>query len=954
MTDERLQWPRVKEIFHSALARAPHERAEFVREACHDDLALRHDVESLLAAHAEAGAFAERAAIDRLAHSESPGALADVPALSPGVELGPYRIVEPLDAGAMGEVYRARDMRLGREVAVKVLPADLSGDSARVARLEYEARLLAALNHPHIATIHGLEIADGVHALVMELIEGPTLADRLCSGPLPVTEALELARQIAEALEAAHEKGIIHCDLKPANVKLTAAGTVKVLDFGLAKATAPDLHPQSKAPADATREGVIAGTPAYMSPEQARGEKADKRSDVWAFGCLLYEMLTAHSPFGRATLTETLAAVLEREPSWTTLQPTVPDNIKRLLRRCLEKDPRRRLHDVADARIEIEDALREPQAVSVPVGLAASPRLARVVSIATVILLAGLVLALSMLYLRAPASAPELRVDVATPVMADPSAFAISPDGRQIVFAGEHGGQIRLWVRRLDQAIAQPLSGTDGARAPFWSPDGRFVGFFTGSELKRIEARGGATQFIANVIAGTGAAWGDDGTIVFSSITTPTLQRVSATGGPVETVTTPTAESTGHRYPRFLQGGPQLLFFSGGPDAVRGVYLGSLESSHVTRLLPSDSQASHLPPDWLVFVRQGTLLAQRFDLARRTLDGESIVIADSVAFEPIAGAAAFSTSAAGVLAYRAGPSSMTRLEWFDRSGNVLGTIGSADQVELSNLRLSSDGRRVAAERTMRNNTDLWLLDSARQTRFTRGSAGNLTRFPVWSPDRSRIAFEEIRSNSVRLSAKPSVGSDDEEVLYESAETKILCDWSPDGQYLIYYVPDPKTGTDLWVLPLDGSRVPFAFLQTETNELWGQFSPDGRWVAYQSNETGRFEIYVRPFRQPGGQVTISTAGGVYPRWSRDGKELYYVAPDARMMAVPVRATRTTLEAGVPTALFQTRKVGGGLNVTSRGHQYDVAPDGRFLINVEVQSTPMPITLLMNWNPSGVGR
>lgn len=950
MADERSRWPRVKEIFHEALARPAYERTQFVREACDDDTALQHDVESLLAAHAEAGGFAERPAIDVFAHSRSPGSLADVPALSPGLELGPYRILEPLDAGAMGEVYRARDMRLGREVAVKVLPAGLSLDPVRIARLEHEARLLAALNHPHIATIHGLEIAAGVHALVMELIEGPTLADRLCSGPLAVIEALELARQIAEALEAAHEKGIIHCDLKPANIKLTVAGTVKVLDFGLA--TASSLHASNVAPADGSapsREGVIAGTPAYMSPEQARGEKADKRCDVWAFGCVLYEMLTAHPPFGEATLAETLAAVLEREPSWTTLPPTMPESIRRLLRRCLEKDPRRRLHDVADARIEIEDALREPLAGPAGPAPAASQRRARALATAAVILLVGLVLTLSMLYVRAPAIGPELRVDVATPVMPDPGAFAMSPDGRQVVFAGEHGGQVGLWVRRLDQATAQPLAGTEGARAPFWSPDGRLIGFFTGSELKRIEARGGATQLIANVVAGTAATWGHDGTILFSSTTTPTLQRVSAAGGPVETVTTPTAESTGHRYPRFLQAGPQFLFFSGGPDAVRGVYLGSLESSRVTRLLPSDSQASPLPPDWLVFVRRGTLLAQHFDLARRTLDGEPIVIADSVAFEPIAGAAAFSTSDAGVLAYRAGPSSMTRLEWSDRSGNVLGTIGSSDQIELSNLRLSPDGRHVAAERTVRNNTDLWLLDSARQARFTRGSAGRNARFPVWSPDGRRIAFEAIGSNSVRLSARPSVGGDDEEVLYQSAETKIPCDWSPDGQHLIYYAPDPKTGTDLWVLPLQGSHVPFVFLQTEANELWGQFSPDGRWVAYQSNETGRFEIYVRPFRQPGGQIAISTGGGVYPRWSRDGKELYYVAPDAKMMAVPVQATRTTLEAGVPAALFQTRKVGGGLNVISRGHQYDVAIDGRFLINVDAESRPTPITLLMNWKP-----
>jgi Tol biopolymer transport system component len=944
----------VKEIFHSALAQPPHERADFVRAACSEDVALRRDVESLLAAHADAAGFAERPAIDAIAEIDSSSQETDVPALAPGFELGPYRIVEPLDAGAMGEVYRAHDTRLRRDVAVKVLPSALSGDPERVARLQGEARLLASVNHPHIATIHGLEISDRVHALVMELIEGPSLADRLARGPLAVSETLELARQIAEALEAAHEKGIVHCDLKPANIRLTSQGTVKVLDFGLAKATARHQRSLTMAPHDrgaATREGVIAGTPAYMSPEQARGEYADKRSDVWAFGCVLYEMLTAQPPFGRATLTETLAAVLEREPAWTALPPTVPDGVRRLLRRCLEKDARHRLHDIADARIEIEDAVRTPDAVSPAPTPAALRRRVRVFAMVTVLLLMSMTVGLWMLYVRAPERLPELRVDITTPVMPDPSAFAMSPDGRQLVFAGDYEGQIRLWVRRLDQATAQPLAGTQGARAPFWSPDGRNVGFFTGSDLKRVDVRGGPAQTIASVVAGTAGAWGNDGTILFSSTPIPSLQRVSASGGPVARVIVATADSTGHRYPRFVNGGPQFVFFAGGSEDVRGVYLASLDSPDAIRLVASDAQGSVWAPDWLVFVRQGTLFAQHFDAARRTLRGEPLVIADTVSFDPISGMAAFSASETGVLTYRAGPSQTTRLTWFDRSGNALSTVGAADAAELSNLRLSRDGRRIAGERTIGNGTDVWVLDSVRQMRFTRASAGRMTRFPLWSPDGGRIAFEAIEPNSVRLSAKPSTGGDEEEVLLESAQTKIPCDWSRDGRFLIYYAPDPKTGTDLWVLPFDGSGRPFPFLKTETNELWAQFSPDGRWVAYQSNESGRFEIYVRAFRAPGGQTVVSTGGGVYPRWSHDGKELYYIAPDARLMAVSIRA-KTTIEAGLPTALFQTRKVGGGLNVINRGHQYDVAPDGRFLVDVEAGATPPPLTLLMHWSTAAV--
>ena len=381
---------------------------------------------------------------------------------------------------------------------------------------------------------------------------------------------------------------------------------------------------------------------------------------------------------------------------------------------------------------------------------------------------------------------------------------------------------------------------------------------------------------------------------------------------------------------------------------MRGVYLGSLESSDVTRLVASDTQGSYVAPGWLLFIRQGTLWAQRFDVSQRRVSGEPIAVADSVAFEPIDGSGAFSTSDAGVLTYRVGQPSMTQLAWFDRSGGTIGAIGSPEQIGLTNLRLSPDGRLVAAERSLRNETDLWLLDATRQTRFTRSSDGSLTRLPVWSPDGTRIAFASVRSGSVALAMKPSTEDGDEDVLFASPENKVPCDWSPDGRFLVYYVPDPKTGTDLWLLPVD-TRVPSVFLRTGANELWGQFSPDGRWMAYQSNETGRYEIYVRPFPARGGPIPISTAGGVYPRWSRDGKELYFIAPDAKLMAVPIRATTTMLEAGAPAALFQTRRLGGGSNVIGRSHQYDVARDGRFLINVDAQSSAPPITLLMNWKP-----
>jgi eukaryotic-like serine/threonine-protein kinase len=944
MTDARARWPQVKEIFNSALARAPDRRAAFLQSACGGDSALRDDVQSLLAAHAEAGSFAEGAAIDATA-SRDAGALID------GAELGPYQILGPLDAGGMGEVYRALDTRLHRHVAIKVLPGAFASDPERVARLAHEARLLAALNHPHIATIHGFEVAGEVHAIVMELIDGPTLAERLSRGPLTLDETLAIGLHIAMALEAAHEKGIIHRDLKPANIKLTGAGAVKVLDFGLARAAAQAGREADTAPVvegGAGREELVAGTPGYMAPEQARGKRVDARSDIWAFGCVVYEMLTAHQPFGR-TAAGVLEPAVAREPDWARLPSDLPPAIRRLLRRCLEPDPDRRLHHIADARIEIEDARNDADSRDLAHATRPSRRRARVPGASTAALAIALAALLTAWVVRPPVDPPEMRVaEITTPRTSDLSSFALSPDGRRLAFVADHEGQSFLWVRELDSAQARPLPGTERARRPFWSPDSRSIGFFRDSELKRIDVRGGSVQTVTYLLAGTTAAWGSDGTILFSSTASPALHRVNAAGGHVEQVTAPAAGSTGHRHPQFLPADRDFLFFAGGPDAVRGVYLGSLDSSQVTRLVSSDTQGAYIAPGWLLFIRQGTLWAQRLDPGRRTVSGEPVAIANSVAFEPIDGAGAFSTSDRGVMAYRAGRSSITRLSWFDRSGRTLGTLGSPEQVGLSNLRLSPDDRRVAVERSLHNDTDLWLLDATRQTRFTHASNGRLMRLPLWSPDGSRVAFQSVRSGSVALSVKPSAGDGADDVLFESPEVKVPTDWSPDGKLLMYYVPNPRSGTDLWVLPWD-TRVPVAFLRTEANELWGQFSPDGRWVAYQSNDTGRYEIYLRSFPSPGGPIPISTTGGVYPRWSRDGTELYFIAPDGKLMAVSIRTTTTSVDPGVPTALFQTHRLGGGSNVIGRSHQYDVARDGRFLINVDAESSAPPITLLMNWKP-----
>lgn len=953
MTTDRHRWVRVREFFHAALAQDPAQRTAFLRDACGGDGALEQEVESLLAAHAAAGSFAEGAAIDALTPADGPASESGAAALAEGVALGPYRIIRPLGSGGMGEVYGALDTRLHREVAIKVLPAPFSDDPVRIARLQREARLLAALNHPHIATVHGLEIAGTRYAIVMEVVEGPTLADRLETGPLAIDTALAFARSIAEALEAAHEKGIIHRDLKPANIKLTRAGSVKVLDFGLAKSPAlggTDTRSMAALAGDAaSRDGAVTGTPGYMSPEQARGEPVDARCDVWAFGCVVYEMLTARRAFSGAPA-DTPDGAFGHEPDWDRLPPDVPLGVRRMLRLCLERDPRRRIHHIGDARIAVENAGHDTDRLDLASATSASRRRARLLTVSTVVLAVALAATLAAWLLRPPPDPPGLRVaEITTPRTSDLASFALSPDGRRLAFVADSEGQSMLWVRELNSAQARALPGTERARRPFWSPDSRSIGFFSDSDLKRIDAGGGPAQTVTYLLAGISAAWGPDGTILVSSTASPLLRRVDAAGGRVEEVTAPIAASTGHRHPQVLPGGRQFLFFVGGPDAVRGVYLGSLGSSEVTRLVPSDTQGAYIAPGWLLFVRQGTLWAQRFDLARAAVRGEPIVVADSVAFESIDGIGAFSTSDAGLIAYRAGRPSVTRLSWFDRSGHALGTLGAAEQPGLTNFALSPDGSRVAVERSRQNETDLWLLDSDRQTRFTHATDGRLMRLPLWSPDGRRIAFESVRSGAIALSVRPSSRDAGEEVLFVSPEVKIPCDWSPDGKFLMYYVPNPTSGTDLWVLPQE-TKIPIEFLKTPANELWGQFSPDGRWVAYQSNETGRYEVYVRPFSsKDGGAIPISTTGGVYPRWSRDGTELYYIAPDANLMAAPMRAGASTAEAGRPVPLFPSRRLGGGSNVIGRGPQYAIGRDGRFLINIDAESGAPPITLLMDWNP-----
>ena len=866
----------------------------------------------------------------------------------------------------MGEVYRARDTQLDRDVAIKILPEAFAHDTERLARFQREAKTLASLNHPNIAIIHGLEQAGDVHALVMELVEGDDLSQRIVPGAIPIDEALPIAKQIAEALEAAHEQGIIHRDLKPANIKVRGDGTVKVLDFGLAKAMEPaagsspstSMSPTITTPA-MTQAGMILGTAAYMSPEQAKGRTVDKRSDVWAFGAVLYEMLTGRRAFEGEDVSDTLARVLMKEPDWTALPATVPPAVVTVLRRCLQKDRKQRVRDIGDVSLALEGAFETVAPQTTAPTAASRGRLPWMVALAVVTALAIALALPTVRYLREtpPPLPPEMRVEITTPATDAPLQFALSPDGRSLVFVASGDGAQRLWLRPLDQTEARPQAGTESATYPFWSPDSRSIGFFAAGKLLRLDVAGGAPQLLATANGvGQSGSWSAEGTILFAQQLVDPLFRVAAAGGdPVAVTRIDSPRQIGHRAPQFLPDGRQFLFYAAGTPEAAGIYLGSLDGGAPTRLTAADSGGAFLPPDRLVFVRQGTLVARRLDLARGApggqveLTGDPVTLADRVGVDAIA-RGGFAVSGAGSVAYRAGGGAARHLAWVDRTGKAVGIAGEPDANELRMPELSPDGRRVAMARAVQGNNDIWLLDLVRggRTRLTFDAANDTN--PIWLPDGLRIVFTSIRTGAADLYLKPSNGSGTEERLVGSPNNKTAQDWSRDGRWLLYSETNPTTGRDLWALDMTSpDRTSRVVANTPAEEVLAQLSPDGRWVAYQTNESGRFEVVVQPFPDAGGKWQVSTAGCVAPRWRADGKELYFLAPDATMMAVPVTAAGTSFEAGTPVALFPTRIVDGGTVAIIRP-QYAVARDGRFLINQPVgDATAAPITLILNWRP-----
>ena len=706
MTPER--WRRVEELYHAALTRDEIDRAAFLADACAGDDALLREVKSLLAQPTSGRGFLDGAAMAvaaQLASDIGQSALT-------GRRLGAYEVRARIGAGGMGEVYRARDTKLGRDVAIKILPPHFTSDPERLARFEREARLLASLNHPHIGAIYGLEDADGVRALVLELVGGETLADRIARGPIPVNDTLTIARQIADALEAAHEKGIVHRDLKPANIKITPDAVVKVLDFGLAKMAASDTvaADPTQSPTltvGGTKEGVILGTATYMSPEQAKGRPADKRADVWAFGVVLYEMLTGRRAFEGEAISEVLARVIEREPDWTTLPASTPARLRELLRRCLRKDPKSRLQAIGDARVQIDELISG--ATDEAAAVDSQPRVQRNASRAWMVVAAlSLAIAAALavpatLYLRRGVPEPLLtRFEIPMPPTSDPVSFALSHDGRQLAFVATSDGASRLWVRPLDQVTARPLAGTEGARYPFWKPDGRAIGFFADGKLKLIDLGSSVLHVAADAPNGRGGTWNSDDVIVFAPNAPNNfgvLLRVMAAGGtPVPVTQLPAGQGGSHRFPQFLPDGRHFLFLGGtGQADTHNVYVGTLEGGESKRVREARSVAVFAPPDSLLWVEDGVLVAQRFDPARAVVSGEPIPVVQDVGLDELVYRGMFAVSATGVLAHRTGRGERRQLTWVDRAGVARGTVGPPVEAGLSGPELTPDGKHVAVE-----------------------------------------------------------------------------------------------------------------------------------------------------------------------------------------------------------------------------------------------------------------
>ncbi len=902
--------------------------------------------------------------------------------LAAGSRLGPYEIVSPLGAGGMGEVYKARDTRLGRTVAVKVLPTHIALSPEVRQRFEREAKTISQLSHPHICALYDVGREGETEYLVMEYLEGETLSDRLVKGPLTLEQTLKYGVEIAEALDTAHRREIVHRDLKPGNVMLTKSG-VKLLDFGLAKAVAPagpisalTSLPTMAGGASLTQEGTILGTVQYMAPEQLEGKEADARTDIFAFGAVLYEIATGKKAFAGASQASLIAAILEREPApISSIQPMTPPTLDRVVKTCLAKDPEERWQSAGDLMRELRwisggESATDARAPMPLKGIRRqAPWAAAAVLLLSTVALAVLHFGGLRLFghsevpdqgaVKFALYAPGTANSIATPV--------VSPDGRRIAFAATAENRTILWVRALDSLVARPLAGTEGVSQnaqPFWSPDGRFLAFFAGGKLKKIDSSGENVLVLADALEGRGGSWSAEGGILFAPETTGPLLRMSAEGGSPSPATTldKSHKEFSHRFPSFLPDGRRFFYWVEAGDspedlitgrAEREIQVGSLDvKGLLARFRPgTDSSVAYALPGYLLFVQQHLLFAQPFDARTLRLHGGARTVTEDVASSVGSGmpygAPAFSVSRNGVLAYKTADRSESRLSWFDRSGQRLGVVGPPGFFR--SHRLSPDGTRIAATRVdpQRETSDIWILETTRDSSLRLTFDPSDESMPVWSPDASRIAFDSARKPAA-IHQKLSSGAGSEVRLSQEVRLRFPLDWSSDGQFLIFQYSFPPTRGNIGLLPLSGNGKSRELIATAADEVQAQLSPDGRWIAYCSDESGRYEVYVRLFSSSEGRWQVSAAGGYEPRWRKDGKEIFYLGADRKLMAAPVQASGATFQAGAATALFEA-PVRGFLQGWDNSNRYDVTSDGqRFLVNVPAEGVASaPMVAVLNW-------